>query len=90
MAKDFNQADADFVTGMIQHHNMAIDMGMPYIKEGQNTEILQWAMDIVTGQMNEIMKKKLWLQERNIEFDDSEEAAEMAKKKKKDMGGMKM
>lgn len=63
MAVTYNQADVDFVKAMLKHHQMAIDMGMAYYKEGLNPDILNWAIDITTGQMNEILKKKMWLEE---------------------------
>lgn len=66
---DFNQADVDFVNEMIAHHMAAIKMVTDSEGKLKNREIELWAIDIMTGQSSEIMRRMLWLRDRNISTD---------------------
>lgn len=53
--------DADFVRGMIPHHQGAVDMCRIEIKYGKDEEIIRLCRNIISAQEEEISFMKEWL-----------------------------
>jgi uncharacterized protein (DUF305 family) len=54
-------ADADFVRGMIPHHQGAVDMAKIVLEHGKDPEIRRLARNIIKSQEAEIAMMKGWL-----------------------------
>src|SRR3546814_244042 len=54
-------ADRDFVTGMIPHHQGAIDMARIVLEHGQDPQLRALARDIIDAQSEEIAVLEAWL-----------------------------
>jgi uncharacterized protein (DUF305 family) len=55
-------ADADFVRGMIPHHQGAVDVAEIVLKFGKDDEVKKLATDIIAAQKVEIVQMQAWLQ----------------------------
>jgi uncharacterized protein (DUF305 family) len=58
-------ADHDFVTMMIPHHQGAIDMAKALLLYGKDPQMRRLAQEIITDQQSEIQLMQLWLKQRN-------------------------
>jgi|SRR5215475_5063949 len=58
-------ADRDFVTMMIPHHQGAIDMAKSLLVYGKDPQMRRLAQEIITDQQSEIQLMELWLKRRN-------------------------
>ena len=54
-------ADHEFVTMMIPHHQGAIDMSKAMLMYGRDEQLKRLAQEIITDQQNEVQLMKLWL-----------------------------
>ncbi|MGV8896328.1 MAG: DUF305 domain-containing protein [Rhodoglobus sp.] len=68
----FNSADVMFASGMIPHHQQAIEMAdVVLAKDGIDARVIELAQQIKAAQDPEITTMKGWLTEWGIEYDES-------------------
>ncbi|MGD2068525.1 MAG: DUF305 domain-containing protein [Gemmatimonadota bacterium] len=60
----YNQADVDFMTGMIHHHAQALVMARMAPSHGASESVRTLASRIINGQNDEIRLMQRWLRER--------------------------
>lgn len=53
-------ADRDFASMMIQHHQMGVDMAKAFLKEAKTEEMRKMAQKVVDAQTKDIQDMKAW------------------------------
>ena len=64
-------ADHDFVTMMIPHHQGAIDMAKAVLLYGKDPQMRRLAQEIITDQQSEIQLMQLWLKQHQVNSQSS-------------------
>lgn len=70
-AANHNQADIDFATMMIPHHQQALEMAKMAVETSDNPDVVALAEDIEAAQQPEIDTMTGWLQDWNQPIPDS-------------------
>lgn len=84
--EDVNDADVEFVQGMIPHHEQAIEMSEMVIANGDDPSVIALAEQIKAAQGPEIDQMNAWLDDWGIEPSGSDGPHDMGGMD--DMGGM--
>jgi len=72
--KTGDEFDEAFISGMIVHHEGAIDMAKMAESQAKHDEIKQLSRAIITAQESEIAQMKQWQQQWNYSGNDSDDA----------------
>ena len=62
-----NDADVDFIRGMIPHHQGAIEMAKVVLEHGKDEKTRKWATDIIREQQREIAEMQQWLKTKKTQ-----------------------
>lgn len=82
MAAPFSgDADRDFATGMIPHHQGAIDMARIVLEHGQDPMLKALARDVIDAQSKEIAVLQVWLADHPAAEDDESPYAGMERRR---------
>ena len=84
----YNQADVDFMEGMIHHHNQALEMTSLIQVRTQSTELYDLGRRIAISQEDEIVFMHRWLSARGEDVPTSEMHHEISSKPDMLMPGM--
>jgi uncharacterized protein (DUF305 family) len=61
MMSNTGDVDADFITNMIPHHQMALEMARKELQKGKDPQARELARNIIDAQNKEIAIMKTWL-----------------------------
>ena len=61
MRQDKTFSDKAFLSAMIPHHEAAVEMAKVVLKEGQDSQVKQWAEAVIAAQNAEITQMQAWL-----------------------------
>ena len=61
MPQPLGDANADYMRGMIVHHQAAIDMSETALQEAHSSDVRTMAQNVITAQKNEIIVMREWL-----------------------------
>jgi len=75
---DVNDADIEFVQGMIPHHQQAIEMSEMVIDNGDDPDVIALAEQIEAAQGPEIDQMQTWLDDWGVEPDDMSDMSGMS------------
>ncbi len=65
--KPTGNVDADFVRGMIPHHQGAIEMAKIVLEQGSDPEVRSLAQEVIETQQGEITWMRNWLEQNGFD-----------------------